>query len=279
MSKIKSIQILSSATGLLVCVALLAPLSAYASPPDSSSAHATASAQASEAASAASTDSLASASAQGFVSDDPAAVRNTLAREPIHAASPTLRERFDRLITLPHHSVQHDDNLARLGLDREVIFVVPVPYGVVYESKTHELTIDADLSADDQPGAIRLAKSVKGQSGRELVIAPEAKAKGYIQHVDIIELKTREHSKTTIHGHFLVSQTAFDKTHGAFAVALRCTLMPPYLKDLHEHHDPTDEEPTDITTRTSTLYASVHAMWLISPQSNTVLTKKLRLSN
>lgn len=55
--------------------------------------------------------------------------------------------------------------------------------------------------------------------------------------------------------------------------------MPPYLKDLREHHDPTDEEPTDITTRTSTLYVNVHSMWLINPQSGMVLTKKLHLSN
>ncbi|MGA7780118.1 MAG: hypothetical protein WCA85_20725 [Paraburkholderia sp.] len=276
MSKTKLILNRSSAAALLVCMSLFAPVRASASLPDSSSAQATASAQASQTAS---VDSPANATAQAFVRDDPVAVRNTLAREPIHAASPTLRERIDKLITLPGHAAQHDNNLAKVGLDHELVFVVPAPYGVVYESKTHELTVDADLSGDDRPGAILLAKSVKGPSGRELVIAPEAKAKGYIQHVDIIELRTQGHGKTMIHAHFPVSQAAFDKTHGAFAVELRCALMPPYLKDLREHHDPTDEEPTDITTRTSTLYVNVHSMWLINPQSGMVLTKKLHLSN
>ncbi|RFU48424.1 hypothetical protein [Paraburkholderia sp. DHOC27] len=211
--------------------------------------------------------------------DNPVAIRDTLAKQPLHAAPPSLPDRIRKLVDLPRHTPPHDPNLARLGLDRELVFVIAVPYGVLYESKTHELTVDADLSGDDVPGSILLKKSVKGPSGRDLVIAPEAKAKGYIQHVDLIELKANGHARTLIHGRYAVPEDAFTKTHGDFAVELHCTLLPPYLKDQHVHSDPTDENPTDITTRTSTLYADVHAIWLVSPQSGTVLTKKLRLSD
>lgn len=217
--------------------------------------------------------------AQTLSVDNPVAIRNTLAKQPAQTGSPTLRERVGKLLTLPGHTPPRDPNLANIGLDRELVFMVPVPYGVLYESKTHELTVDADLSGDDMPGTILLRKTVKGPSGRDLVIAPEAKAKGYIQHIDLIELKTNGHGKTLIHGRYAVPQAVFAKAHGDFAVELRCMLVAPYLKDQHEHSDPTDENPTDVTTRTSTLYADVHAIWLVSAQTGTVLTKKLRLSN
>jgi hypothetical protein len=71
----------------------------------------------------------------------------------------------------------------------------------------------------------------------------------------------------------------FSKVDGDFAIALICSLSPPYLNDQSEHSDPTDDEPTDITTRTSFLYTDVHAVWLISPQTGMVLSKNLHLSN
>jgi hypothetical protein len=216
---------------------------------------------------------------QSLVADDPVAIRDTLAKHPIHADSHTLHERIDKILTLTGHAVPRDSNLAKLGLDRELVFTVPVPYGVLYQSKTHELTVDADLSGDDEPGSVLLKKSVKGPSGQGLVVAPEAKEKGFIQHVDLIELKVNEQSKTLIHTRFMVPQALFDKTRGDFAVQLRCMLVPPYLKDVREHSEPTDENPTDITTRTSTLYAAVHEIWLVNAQSGMVLTRKLHLSN
>jgi hypothetical protein len=266
----------SSAACLLVCVSMFAHAALPASASASSFPNAANPVRASQTASMDAPDHPA---ARSFRSDNPVAIRDTLAKQSLHAASPTLRERISRLIALGRRPAPHDGNLATVGLERELVFVVPVPYGVLYQSNKHELTIDADLSGDDRPGAILLAKTIQGPSGRGLVIAPEASEKGYIQHIDLIELKANGHNKTTIHGHFPVSQDAFARTHGEFEVALRCTLVPPYLKDQHEHSDPTDEEPTDITTRTSTLYATINAIWLISPRSDTVLTRKLRLSN
>lgn len=57
---------------------------------------------------------------------------------------------------------------------------------------------------------------------------------------------------------------------------LICSLAPPYLTDLRDHSDPSNDESTDITTRTSTLYTNIHAIWLVSPQRGIVLSKKLR---
>jgi hypothetical protein len=275
-SKTKFALIVSNAACLLVCVSMLAPAGASAATPASAPVDPAATAQTNQIPPA---DDAPSQVARPLVNDDPVAIRDALAKHPLHATSPTLRQRIGKLIPLPGHAAPRDANLARDGLDRELVFLVPVPYGVLYESRTHELSVDADLSGDDRPGSILLKKSVTGPSGRDLVIAPEAKEKGYIQQVDLIELKADGHGKTMIHGHFAVPQAAFDKTHGDFSVEVRCALVPPYLKDQHAHTDPTDENPTDITTRTSTLYADVHAIWLISPQSATVLTKKLRLSN
>jgi hypothetical protein len=216
---------------------------------------------------------------QSLAAVNPVAIRDTLAKRQIQTDSHTLNERIDKILTLTGHAVPHDPTLASIGLNRELVFTVPVPYGVLYQAKKHEVTVDADLSGDDVPGSILLKKSVKGPNGQGLVVAPEAKKKGFIQHIDLIELKVNEQSKTLIHTHFMVPQAVFDKTRGDFAVQLRCMLVPPYLKDVHEHSDPTDENPTDVTTRTSTLFAAVHEIWLINAQSGMVLTRKLHLSN
>jgi hypothetical protein len=272
-SRPKSTLILSNAACLLACcVSMLAQADSAASSPTDAAAPA-------QASQTVPVDAQQQQPATPFVGDDPVAIRNVLAKQPIHATSLSLRERLRKLVRLPGRPAPHDSNLVKAGLDRELVFVIPVPYGVVYESKTHELTVDTDLSGEDRPGSILLGKSVKGASGRDLVVAAEARSKGYIQHIELIKLKTGKHSKTLIQGHFPVSQAAFAKTHGAFAIALRCGLVPPYLKDQREHTDPTDDEPTDITTRTSTLYADVHSVWLVSPQAGVVLTRKLQLSN
>ncbi len=82
--------------------------------------------------------------------------------------------------------------------------------------------MDIDLSDDDDPQAILLRKAVKGPSGRGLVVAPEAKAKGYIQHVDLIELKPAEGSKTKVRGRVTLSPAAFAEANGDFAIVLIC---------------------------------------------------------
>jgi hypothetical protein len=50
-----------------------------------------------------------------------------------------------------------------------------------------------------------------------------------------------------------LSQAAFDEANGDFAIVLMCSMVPPYLIDRREHRDRSDDEPTDITTRTSPL--------------------------
>jgi hypothetical protein len=198
-------------------------------------------------------------SARPIVGDDAVAIRDVLAKHSIHGNAPSLRDRIRALI--PYRKTLHDRDLTKASLDRVLVFVVPVPYGVLYRSQTHVLTIDADLASEDEPGAILLKKTVDGPDGRGLTVAAEAKAKGYIQQI------------------LTLPPSAFAKVDGDFAIALMCSLSAPYLSDRREHSDPTDDEPTDITTRTSIIYTDIQAAWLISPQTGMVLSKNLHLSN
>lgn len=217
-------------------------------------------------------------SAQRFVGDDPVAVRDALVKLRIKAESPSLSDRVRSLAHVPVSGAPHDMDLAKAGLDRELTFVIPVSYGILYRSNTHRLTVDVDLAGDDVPGLIQLQKTVTGPRGEHLVVAPEAKAKGYVQHIDRIELKVGEKHETSVKGHVALSQALFAETTGDFAIVLKCSITPPYLTEEREHSDPSIDEPTDITTRTSTLHATVHAIWLVSPQRDIVLSKKLHLS-
>jgi hypothetical protein len=216
-------------------------------------------------------------STRPFAGDDPVAVRDALAKQA-RANSLSLSDRVRKLIHVPTHSAPRDPDLKKVGLDRDLAFVVPAPYGILYRSKTHLLTVNVDLSGDETPGVILLRKTITGPRGRGLVVAAEAKAKGYIQHIDLIELNSGEGKKTSVRGRVTLSPSAFSEANGDFAVVLICGLVPPYLNDRSEHSDPTNEEPTDITTRTSTLHANIRAIWLVSPQKGMVLSKKLHLS-
>lgn len=91
------------------------------------------------------------------------------------------------------------------------------------------LSIDVSLAAPDQRDAILLKRQVHGQSGRKLVIAPEAKAKGFVQTIDTIQLETGERAKTTVRGRAVVP--TFDASRGSddFAIVIVCSLEPPYL--------------------------------------------------
>jgi hypothetical protein len=265
-SNLKSRLLRCNIACILACVSVLAHA---ASPAAASTASAT-----SAAASAAIAEVL---SARPIVGDDPVVIRDALAKHSIHGNAPSLRDRIRALI--PSRKTPQERDLTKASLDRELVFVVPIPYGVLYRSQTHVLTINVDLSSEDAPGAILLKKTVTGPDGRGLTVAAEAKAKGYIQQVDLIGLKVDATSKTRIRGHLTLPQSVFSKVDGDFAIALICSLSPPYLNDQTEHSDPTDDEPTDITTRTSFLYTDVHAVWLISPQTGMVLSKNLHLSN
>lgn len=267
MSTLKSTLIRLPAVCALVCLSL----PGHAATPQNP----VATTHASQAASTSATPAL--LSTPPFVGDDAVAIRDALTKQGIHAGSPSLTERLRDLIPVPALKTPRDLDLAKVNLDRELVFIVPVPYGVLYRSKTHVLTVDADLSGEDAPGAILLRKTITGPRGRGLVVAAEAKAKGYIQLIDLIELKLDEGSKTEVHGRMTLSPDKFAKTNGDFAIALLCRLTPPYLTDQRDHSDPSDDEPTDITTRTSILHTNIEGIWLVSPQSGIVLSKNLHL--
>jgi hypothetical protein len=213
-----------------------------------------------------------------FVGDDPVAVRDALAKENLSGDTPTLRERIRKLIHLPGHQASSMGDSTQTDLNRDLEFVIPVSNGILYRSKTHVLTVDADLSGNDVPQVIQLKKTVVGPSGRGLTVPSEAIARGYVQHVELIELQQDELGKTRVHGRVMLSHSTFSSVDGDFAVVVLCSIEPPYLSVRHDHSAPSDDNPTDITTTTSTLYANVHAVWLVNPRTGDVLTTKLRLS-
>lgn len=224
-----------------------------------------------------------SASADGqltrpFPSDDPIVIRDAFAEQSIDTRSPTLGDRFAHVLHLPSRKPLRDVGAAKAFLDRDLAFIVPVNHGIVYRAKARRLMMDIDLSGDGTSGMILLKKTVTGPSGRALVVAAEAKSKGYIQHIDFVELDPGEARKTMVHGRVMLSQAAFSKANEDFAIVLICRMVPPYLTDQREHTDPSDEEPTDITTRTSTLHAKIRDIWLVSPRAGVVLATKLHLS-
>ncbi|RQS24237.1 hypothetical protein [Burkholderia sp. Bp8998] len=215
-----------------------------------------------------------------IVGDDPVAIRDALAKQHIKSASPSLSDRVRSLIPGGADTHGHNADLAAVNLDREVTFVVPVPYGLRYQSKRHLLTVDFDLVNGDGEGrtGILLRKAITGPRGRGLVIAAEAKAKGYIQRIDIIELDPGKGRKSTVRGHVRLSPAAYAQTHGDFVLALSGRLVAPYLTEHIEHAEPNNDEPTDITTRTSRLYLDIESVSLVSPASGAVLLKKRGLS-
>ncbi|WP_244197867.1 hypothetical protein [Caballeronia ptereochthonis] len=222
-----------------------------------------------------------------FAGDDPEYVRDALAGHPSPGQPPSITSRVRAFLSRPFGKWEHGASAAsgasrpqaqtNAQSDRTFVFVIPVSYGVRYQAKKKVLTVNVSLAAPEDPRAILLKQTVKGQSGRKLVVAPEAKAKGFVQTFDAIQLRSEGSARTTVTGRTLLPN--FDHGHGNsdFAIVLICTLEPPYLTDDVEHSAPTDEEPTDITRRTSTLNGSVDAAWLIDRQDGTIVTKRLRL--
>ncbi|MCU9953083.1 MULTISPECIES: hypothetical protein [Burkholderia] len=218
--------------------------------------------------------------ARPIVGDDPVAIRDALKKQHISTIPPSLSNRVRGLVSGAAGRHGPNPDLAAVDLDRDVTFVVPVRYGLRYRSQRHLLTLDVDLfdaERDDRTG-ILLRKVTTGPRGRGLVIAPEAKAKGYIQQIDIIELESGKGKMSTVRSRMRLSPAVYAQTHGDFALVFSGRLVRPYLTEQIEHVDPSIDEPTDITTRISRLHMDLHAIWLVSPSSGVVLSKKLRLS-
>jgi hypothetical protein len=84
-----------------------------------------------------------------FVGDDPIAIRDAMAEQSFHASSPSFSDRVRNLIHVPALKAPSDLDLPKTSLDHDLAFVVPAPYGIRYQSKTHLLTVNVDLSDDD----------------------------------------------------------------------------------------------------------------------------------
>ncbi|WP_313064216.1 hypothetical protein [Paraburkholderia sp. LEh10] len=210
--------------------------------------------------------------------DDPVKVRDALAGQMPGAAPHSLSERLRNLAREPFGHIFRGHAAATDNGQRTFLFMIPAPHGILYRSNTDMLSVNVPLASDEHPDAIQLYESIVGPSGRGLVIAPDAKAKGYIQKIDSIELRTQGKTKTTARGRLKLSQENFEKADDYFAVVLVCTLEPPYLTETREHDEPTDEEPTDVTRRVSTLHGNIQAVWLVNRKDGTVLSKGLRLA-
>ncbi|SIT49848.1 conserved exported hypothetical protein [Paraburkholderia piptadeniae] len=210
--------------------------------------------------------------------DDPVKVRDALAGQMPAAATQSLSDRIRNLAREPFDRIFHGHAATTENGQRTFLFMIPAPHGILYRSATHRLSVNVPLASDEHPEAIQLYLNIVGPRGRGLVIAPDAKAKGYIQNIDLIQLKTEGAAKTVARGRLMLSKEAFENAGDNFAILLVCTLEPPYLTETREHSDPTDEEPTDITRRTSTLHASVQAVWLVNQKDGSVLGKGLSLA-
>ncbi|MCX4155027.1 MULTISPECIES: hypothetical protein [Paraburkholderia] len=267
MFHLKSKRVLSNAARAFVCVLMLAEVGTQAN-----------SAAVTRAADIEASGFEDSSSGRHFVSDDPVAIRDRMVIQHMSADSPSLGDHVLSLIRIPTGRQRHNTDLTVAHLDRDLTFVVPVQYGMRYQAEKHLLTVNVDLSVDDNHTGILLKKTISGPSGRRLVVAPEARAKGFIQHIDMVELESGESNKTTVRGRVTLSRAAYAEANGDYAIVLMGRLAPPYLSDRIDHSDPTDDEPTDITTRTSRLYVDIRAIWLVSPQRGVVLSKSLHLS-
>lgn len=197
------------------------------------------------------------------VGDDPVAIRDALAQRHLASTPASLGDRVRRLIP---GGDKHRANpeLAAIGLDRKVTFLVPATYGLRYQTQQRLLTVDVDMVNADGEGrtGILLRKAITGPRGRGLVIAAEAKAKGYIQRIDIIELDPGKGGKTTVRGRVRLSSAAYAQTHGEFAIALSGRLVQPYLTEHVEHASrPTTSRPTSRPTRRGCTWISTRFRW------------------
>ncbi|MBL3945383.1 hypothetical protein FH719_24365, partial [Bacteroides thetaiotaomicron] len=75
-----------------------------------------------------------------------------------------------------------------------------------------------------------------------------------------------------------ISHAVYAQANGDFALVFSGRLVRPYLTEQTEHVEPSIDEPTDMTTKVSTLHMDLDNISLVSPSSGVVLSKKLRLS-
>jgi len=162
---------------------------------------------------------------------------------------------------------------------RELAFVAPVSRGILYSSTTHVMKVDVSFSDESHPDDIILKKVVTGPDGEKLTFGAQAKAEGFIQTVDLIGIQASgKRDETTVHGRFALSSSVFAQADGNLAMVFICRVVPPYLTEVRSHRDATDDEPTDITMRTSTLHVAVDDIWLIDQTKGVVIAKGLRLT-
>jgi hypothetical protein len=162
---------------------------------------------------------------------------------------------------------------------RELALVAPVSRGILYSSTTHVMKVDVSFSDESHPDDIILKKIVSGPDGQKLTFGAQAKSEGFIQTIDLIGIQAAgKRDETTVHGRIALSSSAFAQSDGNLAMVFICRVVPPYLTELRSHRDATDDEPTDITTRTSTLHVAVDDIWLIDQTKGVVIAKGLRLT-
>jgi hypothetical protein len=236
-------------------------------------------AQASGAQSAAGAASAGLVVTPGFQGDDPAAVRNALAGTTADHSRRSIIKRIRDLVGAEFPTTLRDPVVVDAGLNRELAFVVLAPGGIHYRASSQVMAVDVGVSDGDHPDSVILRKNVTGRSGRDLVVAAEAKSKGFIQKIDLIELDAvGKSTRATVSGRFTLAPDVFARSDGNFAIVFLCRVVPPYLTETLDHSDPTDDDPTDITTRASTLHAKLDDIWLIDEQKGIVLAKGLRLT-
>lgn len=210
--------------------------------------------------------------------DDAVKVRNALVGKVGDDQSSTIEQRTEGRVIEALPPTLRSRVLRDGALGREVTFVLPVSRGIRYQSKTHVATVRVDLADSDRPGAIILKNTVTGRRGWHLVVAAEARSKGYIEHIDMIVLDpVGSRHKTTVRGTF--SSGDANSIDGNLAIMLTCRLVPPYLTESTSHTDPSDDEPTDITTRISILHGEIDSLQLVNLDRGVVLTQRLHLAN
>jgi hypothetical protein len=216
--------------------------------------------------------------ASRLTGDDAVKVRNSLVAKAGNDQSPTIKQRTEGRVIEALPPALRSRVLRDGALGRELTFVVPISRGIRYKSKTHVATVRVDLSDSDRPGMIILKNTMTGRRGWHLVVAAEARSKGYIEHIDMIVLDpVGSGHKTTVHGTFRSSDA--NAIDGNLAIMLTCRLVPPYLTESIDHTDPSDDEPTDITTRTSILHGEIDSLQLVNLDRGVVLTQRLHLAD
>ncbi|WP_158906699.1 hypothetical protein [Burkholderia sp. L27(2015)] len=220
----------------------------------------------------------------GFSGDDPSAVRDTfIGKENGNGANggapSSTRSHIKEWVGKVLPSNRTVSALLGDNPGRELAFVAPVSRGILYSSTTHIMKVDVSFSDESHPDDIILRRVVSGPDGQKLTFAAQAKSEGFVQTIDLIDIQAAgKRDETTVHGRFALSSSAFAQADGNLAVVFICRVVPPYLTEQHSHRDATDDEPTDITTRTSTLHVAVDDIWLIDQTKGVVIEKGLRLT-